>query len=761
MADPGMFSPSASEINFAVPDMHVLSGHDPYAVEIERKPGIYDDTISELKATLQHKSACITFDGKKLKQGLTEDSGDVDLLGFEKGTSLKERKQDFERELADIDDMMKALVDLLQETDSKGGNDEIDSSLHCKIRSILGKCMTSLSVNINEIDRVRNRKLYCKQKLLENSGQDWRKGKYVYAISAITAYIHEIDGFAAKATSVIDKLCRYIAHLNNEMFVDDTMVNLQSHERYLRIENQLEQHSQTTNTRLIPQRSEQWHGLRKEAKITGSTIYQAIGCDGLARQKDHFEKVMCGVSEKEPSPEAKAAMNHGTVNEINAVATAVGKIIPVLAPNLMFCEEGCSKLPFQDDKSFMIVSPDGSLRRSCDMATTEIAIEIKCPTKTVHSEFSPRYYLQCQAEMIALDVNSLIYISWTEKETTVFTLKRDDELFKEALNIAFGIYGVNNPKKPTRLTQESKIMKDEINQKSKLVKMVGRFASCKTKDGSNSYATMIYTHEGLLNLLNDVRQCYKERYELLRIKATEAVVFILADLDRSWQMNTIRCSPIAPKGYSLDCETMRRIAEEVHTRCTNNGIHVPCQSFDGQWHTLVVRSVTGAPLTTLQLQKDVWKSVEKMAKKDIVSELAQLNKEVIVLDIRETNEESEKPKRHMDVTNGSISLPTYRKAVRKETKQKVAEIDEDLCVTTLADSISDVVRASADVSDDVLALTDVTDRIEQEAFASNTHDEAWCRELESVQDCLDEIREQNNVIENSVLVSECDTTDTL
>ncbi|KAH3696893.1 hypothetical protein DPMN_084376 [Dreissena polymorpha] len=71
---------------------------------------------------------------------------------------------------------------------------------------------------------------------------------------------------------------------------------------------------------------------------------------------------------------------------------------------------------------------------------------------------------------------------------------------------------------------------------------------------------------------------------------------------------------------------MRDIAEEVHNRCHESGIHIPCQSFDGQWHNLVVRDSENNPLTTLQLQKDVWREVEQTKKTELVSKFRGMNK---------------------------------------------------------------------------------------------------------------------------------------
>jgi len=40
-----------------------------------------------------HKNLPLTFDGKKLKQSLTETNGDVDILKFEDGISLAEKQE--------------------------------------------------------------------------------------------------------------------------------------------------------------------------------------------------------------------------------------------------------------------------------------------------------------------------------------------------------------------------------------------------------------------------------------------------------------------------------------------------------------------------------------------------------------------------------------------------------------------------------------------------------------------------------------------
>ncbi|KAH3725517.1 hypothetical protein DPMN_051361 [Dreissena polymorpha] len=83
----------------------------------------------------------------------------------------------------------------------------------------------------------------------------------------------------------------------------------------------------------------------------------------------------------------------------------------------------------------------------------------------------------------------------------------------------------------------------------------------------------------------------------MREKATEAVVFLSSPLDR---MST-RCTaaPVCwfTKGYSLDCSTMRNVAEYVRNEFAKKCIHIPAISFDGLWHNISVRDATNRPLT--------------------------------------------------------------------------------------------------------------------------------------------------------------------
>ncbi|VDI53563.1 Hypothetical predicted protein [Mytilus galloprovincialis] len=62
---------------------------------------------------------------------------------------------------------------------------------------------------------------------------------------------------------------------------------------------------------------------KKQAKVTGSTLYKAIGLENLSSMRDHFDNVICNLKEAPKNQFSISAMQHGTDNEINAVPTLV------------------------------------------------------------------------------------------------------------------------------------------------------------------------------------------------------------------------------------------------------------------------------------------------------------------------------------------------------------------------------------------------------------------------------------------------------
>ena len=78
------------------------------------------------------------------------------------------------------------------------------------------------------------------------------------------------------------------------------------------------------NFDLIKQRSPQWHALRQKVKVTGSTMYKALGLESLVALKQHHYEFVKKRKPPDFSPEIKLRLQYGQENEKHAVATLLG-----------------------------------------------------------------------------------------------------------------------------------------------------------------------------------------------------------------------------------------------------------------------------------------------------------------------------------------------------------------------------------------------------------------------------------------------------
>ena len=80
------------------------------------------------------------------------------------------------------------------------------------------------------------------------------------------------------------------------------------------------------------------------------------------------------------------------------------------------------------------------------------------------------------------------------------------------------------------------------------------------------------------------------------------------------------------KGSSLLTETYRKMVLYVLSQCKAKSLYVPLVTSDSAFQRVAVRSTSNAPLTLLQLQKDVWTEAKKTQKSSIISHFKNHNK---------------------------------------------------------------------------------------------------------------------------------------
>lgn len=81
--------------------------------------------------------------------------------------------------------------------------------------------------------------------------------------------------------------------------------------------------------KLIKQKSELGIDLQHKVPVTGSTMYYALGLSTLSKQRQIFDEKNNKVPCVKPSAEQKKIMDYSCANEIYAIGTLVGKVMPI------------------------------------------------------------------------------------------------------------------------------------------------------------------------------------------------------------------------------------------------------------------------------------------------------------------------------------------------------------------------------------------------------------------------------------------------
>lgn len=128
-------------------------------------------------------------------------------------------------------------------------------------------------------------------------------------------------------------------------------VSMINQENYFPI---LKRNIQPNNSRYIKQRATEWFNIRKQARVTGSTLNAAAGPGTLKQQQEHYDTVVMqkeSENNKQDDMRKSANMLFGTEHEIDAIATLVSRVLPVYFPSMAYVEEGCQHLDLMDAHS--------------------------------------------------------------------------------------------------------------------------------------------------------------------------------------------------------------------------------------------------------------------------------------------------------------------------------------------------------------------------------------------------------------------------
>ena len=338
----GIYKPSESLINFAIPHRAVLSSDlSPLSPE-NVSPGILETLLSRFAQKAQtepHKTYKICIDGKKINAAITSKEGDINLWGFEDKPTLEERQSELSNEIEAME-YCKQEVMKLQQMHTSCFNDLRDDE-QTTLSEMLRRLITSLSKRLRTLRETVLHEERTKDRLINSIDGDWRKSKLVFVISGLLTHLFDLKSCIRTILRDIDDLCRYVVISQNTKWTCNGVFNMKPSREHITEDINI---SDTENYRYVAQRSSAWFAIRKIAKVTGSTIYNALGLGKFKFQLEHFDNVTFNKPKTEHSSEVNLRLQHGTENEVNASATFAANILPVFHKDLSFFEEGCYKI---------------------------------------------------------------------------------------------------------------------------------------------------------------------------------------------------------------------------------------------------------------------------------------------------------------------------------------------------------------------------------------------------------------------------------
>lgn len=300
----GSYDPQQGSCNFSVPSVTTLKKMQS-GFQGKILPGFVESTLrmAEEKC-LSGKQFTLSFDGKKIGEGLKElDEGDCNMLGLER-PKVEVRVRMLQMQL----DFAQTMCDMVN-------IDDVSLA-----RVTLQRCLSKMSRVIQNMETNIKAKVRAQNKLKALSKANPNEKRYKYSISQLNVRKHECDNNLSRALKLQDRLIEMCAKCeglgncyNNTGYLDLSASPLHF---ALRPPDHLGQVVDlVAHSDYIKQRSPLWFELRRLARLTGSTMYDALGLEKLCYQQTHYDSVIKNLPNIKDS-ETKKKMQHGSKNEV-------------------------------------------------------------------------------------------------------------------------------------------------------------------------------------------------------------------------------------------------------------------------------------------------------------------------------------------------------------------------------------------------------------------------------------------------------------
>ena len=282
----------------------------------------------------------------------------------------------------------------------------------------------------------------------------------------------------------------------------------------------------------------------------------------------------------------------------------------------------------------------------------KIIVENKCPFPNDNVPHEPYYVMptrhapQCLAEMAAYSAKELWLVCFTMQAISIVFVPFDQYLWDCILKVTEDLYGGDKIISPTKLHPIIPDLRKELSafaaQQTKFMLEVPSFWGEVGPLVTSSFLSPYYVVPPVTEESPDLQEIshkleidqvecnliIKESHQILHHLAKQAVMFMICNKDRMYDVNIPNALPLAytMTGNSVTNEQARKLINKVKNTLADNDIPVLCYCYDGQWKNLFVEDDCGSPLTLLQIHLRTWSKVSKMSFNRLLHDISQVSK---------------------------------------------------------------------------------------------------------------------------------------
>lgn len=306
LSQKSLYDPLTGDFNFAVPDERILA-KSVMLHSSEIMPGIINECFPLIDNTLEY---VLAVDGKKCAQGLRQfPYGDSDLFGYETPT-LDDQRDNLRHDLKFIEEMCTVTIHNKPHLLNQARN--------------LGRLICILSIRLKNIRQAIAQQEANKKAMLDSVAKDKQtKSKHAYGVSCVNAFVSKANTCVFELLELTELVAHMMSNLNETRHYnnsDTDMCDLLS---------QPNCHLLLTPSEIdfpqlleecpeyIKQRTAEWFEQRKLARVTASTMYNALGLSTLAVQRSHYHQYVTHTKQPKFKPSEELAMEYGRLHEVH------------------------------------------------------------------------------------------------------------------------------------------------------------------------------------------------------------------------------------------------------------------------------------------------------------------------------------------------------------------------------------------------------------------------------------------------------------